>query len=155
MNLEIVIACDHAGFEMKEFIIKNFCSINQDIKFIDCGTNSCDSVDYPDYAYSVVEKMKEDPKRIGILICATGIGMSIAANRFNFIRASFCENTDIVKLARMHNDINVLCIGARIISPIYAMQLIEIFLETKFLHGRHEKRVEKLTSMDFIENTNL
>lgn len=149
MKLEIVIACDHAGFHMKEYVMQNLSSDR--ISFIDCGCFNPQDVDYPDYALKAVQTMHEDSNRLGILICATGIGMNIFANRYNFIRAFRCSNTDDVRCARMHNDINVLCLGARIIAPIYSIQLIETFLNTEFSKGRHQKRIDKLTNPKTIE----
>jgi len=146
MNLEIVIISDHAGFELKNFIINNLSNLNKDIKLIDLGTNSSESVDYPDYVYKASDYMQKDIKnKLGIFVCATGIGMSIAANRFDFLRAAYCDNCDLIRLSRMHNDINVLCLGAKLISPLYAMQLIEIFLNTKFLGSYHKRRINKLS----------
>lgn len=152
MNLEIAIISDHAGFKLKEFIIENFFKDNKKIKFVDFGTNSLESVDYPDYAYKAASYISKDiENRRGIFICATGVGMSIAANRFNFLRAAYCDNTDLVKLARMHNSINVLCLGAKIISPVYAIQLIETFLETEFHGDHHIPRIEKLSHPCLID----
>jgi len=143
MALEIVVISDHTGFELKKFIIDNFS--NKDIKLLDYGTNSSESVDYPDYAYKAAQYISDDQEnRLGLFICATGIGMSIAANRFTFLRAAYCDNTDLVKLARMHNNINVLCLGAKIISPVYALKMIDVFLETDFLKSHHIKRINKL-----------
>jgi ribose 5-phosphate isomerase B len=151
MNLEIAIISDHAGFKLKEFIIENFLSQSK-IKFVDFGTNSSESVDYPDYAYTAASYINQDiQNRLGIFICATGIGMNIAANRFNFLRAACCDNTDLVKLARMHNNINVLCLGAKLISPVYALQILEVFFETKFLGEHHAARIEKLTNPCLIQ----
>lgn len=151
MNLELVIISDHVGFVLKEFVIENFSKCNKNIKCLDFGTNSEISVDYPDYAYKAASYIKDDLKnRFGIFICASGIGMSIAANRFPFLRAAYCDNTDLVKLARMHNNINVLCLGAKLISKEYAKQIIEAFLETEFLGLHHVPRIEKLTHPNLI-----
>jgi ribose 5-phosphate isomerase B len=151
MNLELVIISDHVGFKLKKFVIENFANsnCNANFKFVDFGTNSEISVDYPDYAYKAASYIETNlENRLGIFICATGIGMSIAANRFPFLRAAYCDNTDLVKLARMHNNINVLCLGAKLISEVYAMQIIDVFLETKFLGIHHSKRIEKISTRD-------
>ncbi len=138
---KILIASDHGGFELKEFLIKELTNLNFSIIDLGCN-NSKDSVDYPDFAKKLCKKLKNE---IGILICGSGIGISIAANRFSNIRAALCQSVKLAALSRMHNDANVLCLGARIISQKTALNITKKFLNTKFEGGRHEKRVAKLS----------
>ena len=138
---KIYIASDHAGFELKEYLINSFKKNNIDI--IDLGCNSAkDSVDYPDYANKLCEKITEN--NFGILICGTGVGISISANRHKKIRAALCYNKTIAKLARSHNDANVICLGARIVKKKYALAICKTFFTQKFDGQRHVARVEKL-----------
>jgi ribose 5-phosphate isomerase B len=139
----VYIGSDHAGFEMKEEIKKYLTG--KSIKFLDLGAFSHDSIDYPDIAREVAEKVVEDKAGIGILICGTGIGMMMAANKQPGIRAAVCTNDLMAKMARMHNDANVLCLGSRIISPELAKQLTDIFLDTEFEdEERHKRRIAKM-----------
>lgn len=138
---KIYIASDHAGFELKEYLINSFKKNN--IEIIDLGCNSAkDSVDYPDYANKLCEKITEN--NFGILICGTGVGISISANRHKKIRAALCYNKTIAKLARSHNDANVICLGARILKKKYALAICKTFFTQKFDGQRHVARVEKL-----------
>ncbi|MBM5782902.1 MAG: ribose 5-phosphate isomerase B [Pelagibacterales bacterium] len=140
---KIFIASDHAGFELKQFLINELP--NLDIKVSDLGCNSAtESFDYPDYAKKLVSEIKEESD-FGILICGSGIGISIAANRFDHIRAALCHNTKSAKLSRAHNNSNVIVIGARFIKSKSALAMVKAFLTTKFEDGRHRKRVEKLS----------
>lgn len=137
--MKIVIASDHAGFELKKFLLKS-----SDHHLIDCGTNSLESVDYPDYAHKALEQFFTHQAKFGILICNSGIGMSIAANRNTHIRAALCRNIEDVSLARAHNDANFIILGAKFIDQNLATQLIEKFFNTEFEGGRHSNRVQKL-----------
>ena len=130
--MDIFIASDHAGFRLKEFLKKHF-------ELIDLGTDSESSCDYPIFAKKLAEKINGENR--GILICGTGIGMSIAANRFSHIRAALCTNETMAKLARQHNDANVLVLGARIISENIALKCVEKFLSTDFEGDRHQRRI--------------
>jgi len=139
----LYFANDHAGVELKTALMTHALSLGYEA--IDLGTNTQDSVDYPDYARIVALKLKENQNGIGILICGTGIGMSISANRHPWIRAAVCgKNLKIAKLARAHNHANVLCLGARFIETGPAKKTLETFLTTPFEGGRHENRVKKL-----------
>ena len=142
---KIAIACDRAGIELKNFLIKNIES--NDFVFEDLGTNSQDPVDYPDYAKKVVNKILNKEADCGVLICGTGIGMSISANRYKGIRASVCHNSLEAKLTREHNDANILCMGARIIGNETALENLRIFLNTEFSGGRHIRRIEKIDEL--------
>lgn len=139
----LILACDHAGFQMKTALIDFF---KNRFDIIDCGTNSSDSVDYPFYAKKGIEALKEHPHGFGIFICGTGIGMSIAANRFSSIRAALCRTPDDAIMARQHNNANVLCLGGRI-TPLETAKIIsDTFLKTPFSNEeRHLKRIQQLT----------
>lgn len=141
-NFTIHIASDHAGFDLKQFLISKFSS---EIEIIDLGCfNNFVSVDYPDYAKKIAEKIDNDQNKFGILICGSGIGISIAANRFNHIRAALCFDETSAQLSREHNDANIICLGARIIDQNTATKIVKKFLTSEFLGGRHDIRVKKL-----------
>jgi ribose 5-phosphate isomerase B len=138
---KIVIACDRAGIDLKKFLIEQ---LNEIYNFVDLGTNSTDPVDYPDYAKKVVKAILNKDGDFGVLICGTGIGMSMSANRFKGIRAALCHNPLEAKLTREHNDANILCMGARIIGNELALENVKVFCETAFAGGRHLNRVIKI-----------
>ena len=138
---KILIACDRAGIELKNFLME---SLKDKIDFVDFGTNSQESVDYPDYAQKVVAGILNGFAQRGILICGTGIGMSISANRFKGIRAGLCHNTTEARLTREHNDANVLCLGARMTGKELALEIAQTFLTAKFQGDRHLRRIEKI-----------
>lgn len=138
---KILIAADHAGFDLKKLLIFELKKMG--FEPVDLGTDSATkSVDYPDFAQKLCKKLK---KEFGILICGSGIGISIAANRFKHIRAALCHNVKSAKLTRAHNDANVLCLGSRMISEKTALSIVKAFLNTKFEGERHERRVAKLS----------
>ena len=139
---KIFIASDHAGFELKE-IIKKYLS-KKKLIYQDLGPENDKSVDYPIYAHNVAKKVKVDKNNIGILICGSGTGMNIAANKHKNIRAAQCFNLKSTKLSRLHNDANIITLGARLISKKKALNFVGIFLKTKFEGGRHLKRVRKI-----------
>ena len=138
----IILACDHAGYELKESIKKFFNEEN--IITIDVGTYSKEPVDYPDYAKRGCAKVLENPRNVGIFICGSGIGMSIAANRNPKIRAARCGNETFASLAREHNDANVLILPGRYMKINKAIKIIKVFLTTEFSGGRHARRIKKL-----------
>lgn len=139
----IYIGSDHAGFELKE-ILKPFI-IEKKLKCLDLGAFSNDDVDYPDMAREVTEKVTEEKNSLGILICGTGIGMMMSANKRPGIRAAVCTHELMAKMARKHNDANVLCLGSRIIGVELAKQIVTVFLETEFENEeRHKRRIEKI-----------
>ena len=140
MKETIFIASDHAGFDLKKQII------GSNKEFIDLGTNNSDSVDYPDYADDLISKVKSNINSKGILICGSGIGMVIAANRDYNIRAGLAFNPEIAKLMRQHNDANVLVLPGRFMNVHNALKCVENFLNSNFEGGRHKKRVTKLSS---------
>ena len=140
--MKISIANDHAGLNLKNIIL-NFLN-KKNFSIIDLGVNNDKSVDYPDYAYSMAQIFKSESINFGILICGTGIGISIAANRFKHIRAALCHDVDTTKLARQHNNANIIVLGGRIINPDLALRCVEIFINTEYEGGRHDKRINKL-----------
>lgn len=142
MTKKLLIAADHAGFDLKEDI-KTF-TFNQDIEWIDLGTYSGDSVDYPDYGFKMADALKQGQADLGIIICGSGIGISIAANRYPHVRAALCTTPEMAQLSRQHNDANVLALGSRIISSETAKECINAFIDTEFEGGRHARRVDKL-----------
>lgn len=139
----ILIAADHGGYDLKEEL-KNFTIDNFDIEWIDLGTHSTDSVDYPDYAHKVADAIKQGQADKAILICGTGIGISIAANRHDHIRAALCTDATMARLTRQHNNANVLALGARITGVELAKDIVSAFVTNEFEGGRHERRVEKM-----------
>lgn len=145
--MKIAIGSDHAGFRYKENAKQYFAATKEHI-CIDVGTDSEASVDYPDYAVFAVNAILSRKADMGILICGTGIGMSIAANRFKGIRAAVCESTSAARLARQHNNANILCIGERLTSWEKTLDIIKTFLETSFDGSeRHCRRVDKLNKL--------
>ena len=139
---KIVLASDHAGFELKEEI-KKFL-IKKRKKIVDIGTKNTNSVDYPDYAHLLSKKMRKGKNQFGILICGSGTGMSMAANKHKNIRAALCYNIKSTKLSRLHNNANVMTIGSRFIKKNAALKCVSIFLKTNFDGGRHSRRVRKI-----------
>lgn len=140
----IAIASDHAGFELKEVLKTAIGSLGY--KVMDLGTNSTTSVDYPDYGYKLATAVSSGQAEFGVAICGSGIGISIAANRKPKVRAALCHNIETARLARQHNNANVLALGARIVSAELAQEILSTFLATEFEGGRHENRVKKLGS---------
>ena len=136
---KIALASDHAGFELKEKIKKYL--IENGYIVTDCGTDSTASCDYPEFANKLCLAIKEDPEMQGILICGTGIGMSMAANRYKHIRAALCHNEFTARLTRQHNNANVLCMGARTIGEELAFETMKVFLSTDFMGDKHERRI--------------
>jgi len=139
---KVILASDHAGFKLKEEI-KKFL-IKKRKKVLDLGTENTSSVDYPDYAHLLSKKMKKSENQFGILICGSGIGMSMAANKHRNIRAALCYDTKSTKLSRQHNNANVMTIGAWLIKKNIALRCVSTFLETDFNRGRHLRRIKKI-----------
>jgi len=136
----IVIASDHAGVDLKARIVELIGEAGHDVR--DLGPEDTTSIDYPDFAHAVAGALAANEAERGILICGTGIGMSLAANRHPRVRAALCHDAFTAEMARRHNDANVLCIGARSTGPGVAEQMVRIFLETAFEGGRHQRRVD-------------
>ena len=145
--MKVLFGSDHAGYDLKQMLMAEAKELGHEVQ--DLGSfSAAESVDYPDVAEAVVQKMSQDKDEdvYGCLICGTGIGMSIAANRHDFIRAAVCNGSvDSARLARAHNNANVICFGARLTQPGDAIDCLCIFLSTSFEGGRHERRVQKLT----------
>jgi ribose 5-phosphate isomerase B len=142
MTRQIFIASDHAGVRLKTVVVHFLRAKNEDVQ--DLGPQTEDSIDYPDRANAVCAALHKNPDSLGILLCGSGIGMSIAANRHRHIRAALVYSEEFARLARLHNNANVLVLGARVISEAVALRLLEVFLGTEFEGGRHARRVEKL-----------
>lgn len=141
---KIAIASDHAGFFLKQFLSAKLSELGFEV--IDLGCDSAEkSVDYPDYAQRLAKKITAKNQLRGILICGSGIGISIAANRFKHIRAALCYSSKAAKLSRAHNDANVLCLGSRLTSEKSVLSIVKSFLSTEFEGARHEARVKKLS----------
>lgn len=143
--MKIAIATDHGGFEMKEALKKHYAQF----EWLDLGTDSTDSVDYPDFAKKIVKAILSHEAELGILICGTGVGISIAANRFHGIRAALVYNTEVAKLAKQHNNANVLVFGGRTMVVDDVINSIDTFMQSEYEGGRHQRRLDK------IENTEL
>lgn len=142
MTLTVAIGSDHAGFLYKEILKKRLNDLKH--KILDLGTHSVESADYPDFAHPVANSVETKESTLGVLICGSGNGVCMTANKHKGIRAALCWNTELAVLARSHNNANVLCIPARFISEIDALAILEAFLSTSFEGGRHEKRVSKI-----------
>jgi ribose 5-phosphate isomerase B len=143
---KIIIGCDHGGFELKNEIIAHLTK--KGIEVTDVGTYSTDSCNYPDYARAVCKRIQSGEFELGILVCGTGIGISMAANKHNGIRAACCSDTFSARMTRMHNDANVLCMGGRVVGPGLACDMVDLFIETKFEGGRHKARVDLITEIE-------
>lgn len=137
---KVFLASDHAGFELKNELKEAIKGLGYEV--VDLGTNDKNSVDYPDYAHLLASKL--EPNYYGVLVCGTGIGISIAANRHKNVRCALCHDEFTARLAREHNDANVIAFGARVIGAGVAISAVEAFLKTEFAGGRHERRVKKI-----------
>jgi ribose 5-phosphate isomerase B len=139
---KIFISSDHAGFKLKEEIKSHLSK--KKLSFQDLGPFNDDRVDYPDYAHKVARKVKANKSNVGILVCGSGMGMNIAANRHKNIRAAQCFNLKSTKLSRLHNDANIITLGSRLLTKKLAINCVNSFLNTKFEGGRHSKRIKKI-----------
>ena len=142
----IVIGSDHGGVELKEALLAELAARGEEV--LDLGTRGPASVDYPDYARGVAERVSRGDAECGILICTNGIGMSIAANKFPGVRAALVGNATAARMAREHNDANVLVFGGGMTGTFHARELLRVFLETRFAGGRHQQRVEKIAEIE-------
>ena len=143
--MRIAIASDHRGFQMKQTLVRVIKSIGHDVE--DLGTTSPDSVDYPDFALRVGKKVSEQSVDRGVLICGTGIGMAIVANKFPGVRAAPCYDELTAEMSRRHNDLNVLCLSADMLGERLVERILEVWLSTDFEGGRHARRVEKINEL--------
>ena len=141
----VIIASDHAGFKLKKILIQE---LQGEIKFDDLGPFSEDSVDYPDYAKKLSKKISFKKDMVGFLICVSGIGMSMVANRFKNVRAALCMNNKMSMLARQHNNANILVLGSRLISEQEAIKCLLVFLKTNYEGGRHQARLDKFNLVE-------
>jgi ribose 5-phosphate isomerase B len=144
--MRIAIASDHAGFELKEKLKEYLKELGYEYE--DFGTHSEESVDYPDYALKVAEYVAEGKCERGILVCGSGIGMSMAANKVPGIRAALCYDTETARLSREHNDANILTLGARLIDEKTAREIVKVWLTTEFAGERHSRRVKKIEEIE-------
>ncbi len=144
MTIKVAIASDHAGYSLKEHLKQNFKAVA--VEWLDLGTHSAESVDYPDFGKKAAQAVADGDAAFAVAICGSGVGISIAANRNPKARAALCTDSTMVRLARQHNDANILCMGERLTGTEVALDMLKTFLETKFEGGeRHERRVNKLS----------
>lgn len=140
--MKISLGCDHAGFDLKEYLKE---VLSKDHEIVDCGTYSSDSVDYPEYSFKAAEKVASGECDLGITICGSGIGSSIAANKVKGIRAALCHSTDFARLSREHNNANILVLPGRFIAPHYALEIVKVWLNTPYSNEeRHNKRIKQI-----------
>lgn len=144
--MRVAIGCDHAGLALKPAVLEVLANFACDVT--DCGTWTTDSVDYPDYGAAVGRLVADGSVELGVVICGTGIGISIAANKIPGVRAALCHDTFSARMCREHNDANVLALGARVIGPGLAQDITAAFIQSKFAEGRHALRVQKLRDLD-------
>lgn len=143
--MKIALGADHGGFELKEKVKTHL--IKKGYEVLDLGTNSTDSVDYPEFGHAVGHAVVDKKAEFGIVVCGTGIGISIAANKVPGVRAALCTNTTMARLTREHNNANILAMGGRIIGDVLALEMVDTFLDTEFQGGRHENRINKIESV--------
>ncbi len=142
---KIAIGSDHAGFQLKEAVR---IALSEEYEMIDYGTDSEKSIDYPDYGFAVANAVSEGECEVGILVCGSGIGMSIVANKVKGIRAALCHNKEFAQLSRMHNNANILVMPGRFIADSYGVQIAKTWLNTEFEGDRHQKRLDKISNYE-------
>ena len=142
----LVVGSDHGGYELKTAILELLQT--KSVDYTDLGTNDSTSVDYPDFAAKVANAVSSGEAQLGILICGTGIGMSISANKFPGVRAALVHDEFTAQMAREHNNANILVMGGRVLTPEQGKKLVEIWLDTKFEGGRHQKRLDKISAIE-------
>lgn len=143
----IAVGCDHGGYELKEYLVEELK--NMDYRILDMGTNGPESVDYPEFAAKVAKAILNGDASKGVLVCGTGIGISMAANRFRGIRAALCTSVEMAELTRLHNNSNIIAMGGRTTSNELALEMLKTFLNTEYEGGRHDRRVNDI---DNVEN---
>ena len=148
---KLIIGCDHAAVELKGLVRDHLIERGFDVE--DVGVHTNDSCNYPDIAHALCQKIQSGEREMGILICGTGIGMSMAANKHRGIRAACCSDTFSARLTRNHNDANVLCFGARVVGMGLAFDLVDSFVDAEFEGGKHKTRVDLITAIENGENT--
>lgn len=146
----IAIACDHAGLDLKQEIIKHLKARNLEVK--DFGTYDTNSCDYPDFAYPAAKSVATGECEKGILVCGTGVGMSMCANKVRGVRCALCGDCFSAQATRQHNDANMLALGARVTGAGLALKILDAFLDTEFEGGRHQRRIDKITQIEIEEN---
>jgi ribose 5-phosphate isomerase B len=146
----VAIGVDHGGVALKAELVRHLADLGWAV--CDLGTHGEQSVDYPDFAYQVARALSQGRADVGLVICGTGIGMSIAMNRFPWIRAGLCHDVTTARLAREHNDANVIALGARLVAPELAKECLTVFLQTEFARGRHAPRVRKLGAPPVLDD---
>lgn len=146
--MKLAIGCDHGGFDLKAPLLDYLKQKHPEVSVVDMGTNSNDSVDYPDFGIAVARAVSEKKVDRGLLICGTGIGISIAANKVKGIRAALVYSELTAEMSRKHNDANILCLGARTTEPDMAKKILEIWLTTEFEGGRHQGRLDKISRLE-------
>ncbi len=144
--MKIALGSDHGGYELKEIIKEHLTNKGHEI--LDCGTDSAQSVDYPEYGFKVGETIINKQVDLGIVVCGTGIGISIAANKVRGIRAALCTNSYMAKMAREHNNANILALGARVIGRGLALDIVDTFISTSFSGWRHTRRVDQIAEFE-------
>lgn len=144
--MKISIGCDHGGFALKEQVAEHLKQLGHEV--VDCGTYSTDSCDYPDFGAKAARMVADGQCERGVVICTTGIGISISANKVKGIRCALCMNTDMAMMTRKHNDANMIAMGAKYVAPQLAFEMVDIFLSTDFEGGRHQTRVDKLMNIE-------
>lgn len=144
--MKIALGADHAGFELKNKIQQHLSGQGTEVQ--DVGTNSGDSVDYPDFARKVAETVADQRATFGILVCGTGIGMAMSANKVPGIRAAHCDTIFEAEMSREHNDANILALGARVLEPEAALAIVDAWIKASFLGGRHQRRVDKIHEIE-------
>lgn len=149
--MKVALGCDHAGIDLKEVVQAVLQRLGVDV--LDLGTHSKDSVDYPDYGEKVGRAVADGQADLGIVLCGTGIGISIAANKVPGVRAALCHDVYSARMSRAHNDANVLAMGARVVGPGLAEAIVEAWLTGSFEGGRHQPRVDKLNRLDQVAKT--
>ena len=150
MSKIIAVGCDHGAYELKDKVVKHLRDNGYTV--IDKGTNGPESVHYPIYAHEVCTALQNNEAELGILLCSTGIGMSMAANKHKGIRAALCSDTYSARLTRMHNDANVLCIGALVVGSALALDIVDQFVNASFEGGRHKTRVDMFMALEESDN---
>lgn len=145
--MRVALASDHAGFPLKEKLKELLSEMGH--TYTDFGTDSEERCDYPDFAFPASEAVSSGECEVGILVCGSGVGMSICANKVRGIRAALCSNTDVARLSRLHNNANILCLGARLTPQDVAFEIVRTWLQTNFEGGRHQRRLNKITDYEY------
>ena len=143
---KLILASDHAGFELKEHL-KEFLKQNQ-LETEDLGTNNSNSVDYPDYGVKLADRVARNPNEYGLIICGTGIGMSMVVNKYARVRGALCHDIYTARMSRAHNDANILILGGRVVGKGLAEEIVRAWLQTPFEGGRHQRRVDKINQIE-------